>query len=114
MTAGSGYSYEKAVSDRTYWGRLVESAVGAHLVNTSSPECRIYYWRKSPFEVDFVVKHTSGELVAIEVKSGLATGHAPGLNAFKDEFGNCRKILVGDENISLAELLSQPTEYWLE
>ena len=34
MTAGSGYSFDEAQADRTFWGRIVESAVGAHLFNT--------------------------------------------------------------------------------
>ena len=37
LTVGSGYTFEQAVGDRTFWGRLVESAVGAHLFNQSSP-----------------------------------------------------------------------------
>ncbi len=31
MAADSGYSYAEAQADRTFWGRMVESAVGAHL-----------------------------------------------------------------------------------
>ena len=28
MTAGSGYTFEEAIADRTFWGRIVETAVG--------------------------------------------------------------------------------------
>ena len=34
MTAPLTYTFEEARADRTFWGRLVESAVGAHLHNT--------------------------------------------------------------------------------
>jgi len=43
LTVGSGYTFEQAVGDRTFWGRLVESAVGAHLFNTATPDIRITF-----------------------------------------------------------------------
>ena len=56
MTAGSGYSFDEAMADRTYRGRLTESAVGAHLYNTASTVTRLHYWRDGPHEVDFVLQ----------------------------------------------------------
>ena len=38
MTAGSGYAFDEARADRTFWGRVVESAVGAHLYNTEASD----------------------------------------------------------------------------
>jgi predicted AAA+ superfamily ATPase len=35
MSASAHHSFEGAQQDRDYWGRLVESAVGAHLVNST-------------------------------------------------------------------------------
>ena len=73
MTAGSGYSFEEARADRTFWGRVVESSVGAHLHNSVGSDVRVHYWREKAFEVDFVLQR--GErVVAIEVKSGQDTG----------------------------------------
>ena len=40
MSAMSGYSFDEARQDRSYWGRLVESAVGAHLYNRSIPDSK--------------------------------------------------------------------------
>ena len=68
MTADSGYSFAAAQADRTFWGRIVESAVGAHLHNTAARNIRVRYWRDSQTEVDFVLQR-GHELVAIEVKS---------------------------------------------
>jgi len=70
MSALSGISYKQALSDRQYWGRLTESAIGSHLVNDSEgKDINIYYWLNRNREVDFVLE--SGEtVVAIEVKSG--------------------------------------------
>lgn len=112
MTAGSGYTKAEAKADRTYWGRLVESAVGAHLYNTGHPECQVYYWRDSPHEVDFVLAR-GRKLTAIEVKSAPSSGHAGGLDVFAENFDKCRKLLVGDGGIPIAEFLSYPAEHWL-
>ena len=42
MTAGSGYSFDEAAADRTFRGRIVESAVGAHLYNTAASNVRLH------------------------------------------------------------------------
>ena len=41
MTATSGYSFAEAKADRTFWGRVVESAVGAHLINTAAQRLEV-------------------------------------------------------------------------
>ncbi len=112
MSAGSGYTKAEAEADRSYRGRMVESAVGAHLHNTGHPECRLYYWRDGPDEVDFVLER-GRRLVAIEVKSSPAPKAVNGLDAFVDAFGDCRKLLVGEGGIQLTEFLSYPAEHWL-
>lgn len=111
MSASSTYSFEQARADRSYWGRLVESAVGAHLYNTAAPPCRLHYWRESPHEVDFVVER-GGRLTAIEVKSAKVPASMPGLDAFAGAFGECRKLVVGEGAISLAEFFSFPADHW--
>ena len=113
MTAGSGYSFEEARADRTYWGRLFESAVGAHLLNSASSNVRLHYWRDSPFEVDFVLQR--GErVVAIEVKSGREPGDMMGLEEFKRRFQPHRSFLVGTGGTPLHEFLSVPAAEWFE
>src|SRR5581483_1347678 len=57
MTAQSGLSFEEAKEDRQFWGRLVESAVGAHLANAAAvDECELFYWRERNREADFVTR----------------------------------------------------------
>ncbi len=113
IAAVAGYTFAEARADRSYWGRLVESAVGAHLCNTASDNCRVCYWRESPNEVDFVL--TDGRrLAAIEVKSGAAFAAPKGLGAFAEQFKQVRQIVVGEGGIPLAEFLSRPAEDWLE
>ena len=113
MTAQSGLSFDEARKDRDHWGRLVESAVGAHLENAAAEGiCRVHYWRDRNREVDFVVQ--SGRLLtAIEVKSGRTPGVFPGMKAFDEAFHPDRKLLVGGDGIPLEEFLLKPVEHWV-
>ena len=113
MTAQSGLSPQEAKTDREFRGRLVESAVGAHLANAAARGvCELYYWRERNREVDFVVC-AGRRLVAIEIKSGRAPTALPGLAAFAEAFKPNRTLLVGDDGIPVAEFLDQPVEHWL-
>jgi len=114
MTTQLGLSMDEARSDRAFWGRLVESAVGAHLVNAQSTgTCKIFYWREGNREVDFVVQ--AGRLLtAIEVKSGRVRGTLTGMDAFSTAFKPTRKLLVGGDGISIGEFLEEPVEQWVK
>ncbi len=111
MTAGSGYSFDEAQADRTYWWRIVESAVGAHLFNTAASDIRLHYWRDDSFEVDFVLQR-GGRIVAIEVKSGLHRGVLRGMDEFKRRFRPHDSLLVGEGGIPLNEFLTAPAGHW--
>ncbi len=112
MTAHLGYSFDEATHDRTLWGRIVESTVGAHLHNTLPPAAELHYWRRDGQEVDFVL--TRGpHVVGIEVKSG-ERGATGGLKAFRDRFPGARTRLVGAGGTPLNEFLWEPASYWLE
>ena len=114
MSAQSGLSSDEMRADREYWGRLVESAVGAHLANAAAVgECELYYWRDRNQEVDFVVR-SGRSIVAIEVKSGRAPAALPGLAAFGAAFKPKRSLLVGGDGIAVEEFLLQPVSRWLQ
>ena len=114
MTAQSGLSPDEARADREFRGRLVESAVGAHLANAASGGvCELFYWRERNREVDFVVR-AGRTVIAIEVKSGRAPDALPGLGAFAEAFKPKRTLLVGGDGIPLAEFLTKPVETWLQ
>jgi predicted AAA+ superfamily ATPase len=113
MTAESARSFEEARGDGEYWGRLVESAVGAHLANAASTgACELFYWREGDREVDFVLR-SGGRLAAIEVKSGRVARSMPGMEAFRSAFDPTRCILVGGDGIPVEEFLLQPAETWI-
>lgn len=113
MTALSGLSLEEARQDREFWGRVVESAVGAHLANAAlGGACELHYWRDGNQEVDFVV--TAGPaLVAIEVKSGRKRGAHPGTAAFTKAFTPTRSLLVGGDGIAVEDFLGRAVGHWV-
>ncbi len=114
MTATSGLSFDEARADREFWGRLTESAVGAHLANARAADgCELFYWRERGREVDFVVK-IGRRLVAIEVKSGRAREMPAGMAAFAAAFKPKRILLVGGDGIAVDEFLARPVADWIE
>lgn len=113
MTATSGLSLPEARADREYWGRLVESAVGAHLANAAAAgDCEVYYWRERNREVDFIVK-AGRRLTAVEVKSGRAPLAHAGSAAFAQAFKVHRTLLVGGDGIAVGDFLSRPVTHWM-
>lgn len=113
MSAQAGLSFDEARADRQFWGRLVESAVGAHLANAAAASaCELFYWRERNREVDFVAR-TGKRVAAIEVKSSRAREAHPGLEAFSQAFHPQRQLLVGGDGIALGEFLAQPVDHWL-
>lgn len=100
-------------ADSAAWGRLVESAVGAHLANAAeSGDFELFYWRERGREVDFVVR-AGRDLTAIEVKSGRSPDTLPGMAAFAAAYRPTRTLLVGGDGIPLDEFLSQPAGHWV-
>jgi hypothetical protein len=85
------------------WGRLVESAVAAHLVNGSvGTKTQVQYWRQGNDEVDFVL--TNGTtVVAIEVKSGTKKGATLGMKKFTGRFNPDKLLLVGGDGMALPD-----------
>lgn len=106
MSAMQGRSPDEARADTEYWGRLVESAVGAHLANAEAVgDCELYYWRERGKEVDYVVR--SGQrIIALEVKSAAGNRTGSSAEAFTQAFKPWRTLLVGGDGIPIDEFLS--------
>lgn len=87
------------------WGRWVESAVGAHLLNSSlSDRLQLYYWRQGNEEVDFVL--TDGDrTIGLEVKSGTPR-RGSGLQAFRARYHPTRVMVIGQDGLPWQELLT--------
>ena len=112
MTALLGRDQCDLRGDGEAWGRLVESAVGAHLLNTAPPGVQIGYWRERGAEVDFVLRR-GREVMPIEVKSGRAKGAPVGLARFRQSFGGGPGLVVGTGGVPLEDFLSRPAGEWL-
>jgi uncharacterized protein len=114
LSAQSNLSFDAARKDREFWGRLVESAAGAHLINSATGTgIEVYYWRERGKEVDFILRLNKAT-VAIEVKSGYSKGSLPGMGEFGRIFKPKRKLLVGGEGIPVEKFLSVPVENWFD
>ena len=86
------------------WGRIVESAIGAHFVNQSIREnYSVYYWRDRNDEVDFILEKQN-KIIAIEVKSSYSKNRK-GIDAFIRRFNPSRAYLIENNGLSWKELL---------
>ncbi len=99
-------AYPEALSDKVFYGRLVENTVGAALVNSGE---EVYYWNDRDKEVDFVV-HRGNKILAIEVKSGVSEAGVSGLKTFQARFPGAVAVTVGGEgaDMSVEEFLEKP------
>lgn len=104
MTAMTGLGPTDARAHRDHWGRLVETAVGAHLVRTMGRDLEVTWWREGDREVDYVLSGSRGVL-AIEVASGRRKPSLPGLDSFGRRHPS-RKLLVGAQGLPLETALS--------
>jgi uncharacterized protein len=113
VSAQAGLGFDEARHDRAYWGRLVESAVGAHLANTAADgSIDLHYWRDRNDEIDFVVS-SGRRLVGIEVKSAGDAGSSHGRDRFRSAFDPDRVLVVGATGIPLERFLAEPVETWV-
>lgn len=105
MSGLSNETMETLQADHKAWGRWVESAVGAHLVNQAfkDKKLNIYYWREGNDEVDFVVEYKK-RIIAIEVKTS-KVGALSGMNAFVKTYHPEKSLVVGTDGIPWEEFL---------
>lgn len=105
VTSASGYTFAEAKADRAFWGRLTETAVGAHLWARSGLGSELLYWRDRGKEVDFVTQR-GPSIVAYEVKSGRRRDGLPGLRAFQNATkSEVRPRLIGGDGTPLEDFL---------
>jgi predicted AAA+ superfamily ATPase len=100
-----------ARADGAWWGRLVENAVGAHLLNgLSGPAWSVTHWREGGYEVDYVVAH-GADVWALEVKSG-RPGRLSGMKYFRERYPKAKAWLIGVEGVRLEEFFTRPAAEW--
>ena len=111
MSVCSGYTFEEAKADRSFWERMVRSTVGAHLFNTGTPEVRLYYWKDKNYNVDFVLE-LGDNLAAFEVETYTGSQNLSGLKEFERRFSPKYSKLVGKNGIPIEEFLHIPAKDW--
>lgn len=110
LSAMSYIDFEHAPKNFEFWGRSVESAVGASLANgIKGKDMQLFYWSGRNREVDFVLCY-KGMITAIEVKSSRKKSNLPGIEAFSREFGTTRKLLIGGQGMPLEDFFLAPPE----
>jgi uncharacterized protein len=106
MSSFATTSFAEARRDPERWGRIAESAIGAHLANGAQlGDYELFYWREGSKEVDFVLRR-GGKVLALEGKAGNRRISLPGMAAFDKQFGKTKKMLVGSGGIPFEEFLS--------
>lgn len=112
ITALTNRTFQETRSDAEAWGRLVESAVGAHLFQSADRlGLELYYWREGNNEVDYVLQKGK-KAVAIEVKSGRKKSVLSGLRAFEKKYHPFRSLAVGLYGIPIEDFLKKDAGDW--
>lgn len=94
MSALQPLDFKQVRADLPAWGRWIESAIGAHLMNAALKDgMKLYYWRDGNYEVDFVLEYKS-LAIGIEVKSGYAK-NTEGMVRFKNKFNPHKTLIIG-------------------
>ena len=104
LSSQSSERFEDMILKPKEWGRLVESSIGAHLVNFAQVErFNLYYWREKNNEVDFIIEQ-GGNVIGIEVKSGRRSTNN-GMAIFAEKFNPKKVVVVGTGGIPLEDFL---------
>ena len=111
-TAELGLGFRETRARHDVWGRLVENAVGGHLLARGREQgFDVWYWREGADEVDYVIQSGTRAL-AIEVKSGRPRS-TRGLAAFQRRHPRVRALIVGSGGVPLEEFFSVDPLRWL-
>jgi predicted AAA+ superfamily ATPase len=98
---------DKLKNDSETWGRIVESAVGAHLINHSYTDLyKLSYWNEGSSEIDFIIEKGK-QIIALEVKSGRRTGKVGAYSSFKKVYSEAKYLVIGTGGIPFEEFFAQ-------
>ena len=112
ITAVQNRGKEELMNDKPFWGRLVESGIGAHLFNQAAVQgFEVFYWREGNHEIDFVLRKGK-KVTAVEVKTGFDQ-NTKAFEVFKEKYPQARTMLVGENGVGIEEFLSTPVETYI-
>src|SRR5699024_4336388 len=85
ISAQSSMLFNEIKMQPVHWGRAVESAIGAHLLNASLEYgYKLHYWRHRNEEVDFVLEKRN-QVIGLEVKTGTEK-YTKGMKTFYEKY----------------------------
>jgi len=110
LSAQDPLTFEQIRMQPDNWGRIVESCIGAHLLNhANSSDLNIFYWRYGNYEVDYVLEY-HGKIIALEVKSGLPR-KISGIRKFSEKYHPNKVLITGLTGVPWQEfILLDPVE----
>jgi uncharacterized protein len=103
-SALSDYQFFEILGNTENWGRHVESAIGAHLLNAAKVNnMELNYWREGNFEVDFILQYKN-KVIGIEVKIGSAK-FTKEMQRFSSHFKPYKMYLISNDGLNWKEIL---------
>ncbi len=105
LGAQSPETFREITMQPEKWGRIVESAIGVHLVNQARQSgFKVFYWREGNDEVDFILQ-AGHRVIGIEVKSGVMRSTS-GMEVFRKTFNPHKVLLVGATGLPWEQFLT--------
>jgi len=104
ISAQSSSLLNEIQNNPAVWGRIIESAIGAHLLNNSlTSDYELNYWREGDAEVDFIITKNK-KSIAIELKSNKAS-ITKGMQQFQKQYESQKMILIGSDGMKWQDFL---------
>lgn len=112
-TAQSHLFFESTKQNRETWDKLVECAIGAHLINSAfGTKAEIFYWKDNNKSIDFIIRKDE-DIIVVDVNTHKKGKNIQGVNVFKQKYQPSKILIVGEEGISVEEFLLNPLEAWI-
>ena len=111
VNASAQRKFKETRKDSALWGRLVENAVGASLVNNNAGKSVVFYWRERDEEIDFVVNFSPDRTVGVEVKTN-AKKTVNRVAAFLKKYPGVKVITTASKggDIPIEEFITMPAD----
>jgi predicted AAA+ superfamily ATPase len=104
LSAQNIRTFQEIQTNPAEWGRVVESSIGAYLVNQSiRSNFMVYYWRESNEEVDFILE-SRGKIIALEIKSNYSKSRT-GMQSFNRKYKPYKTYCIDKKGIPWQEFL---------
>lgn len=112
-TALSPMSFQEARQNQEYWNKLIDCAIGAHLINSAfGTKAEIFYWKQDNRFVDFVIRKGKS-LVLVDVNSNQKGKNVQGIKLFTKLYNPTKVLIIGEGGIPIEEFLLGNLDDWL-